>query len=517
VADAGPNQSAEVNEQISFSGSGSSDPDGSIVSYQWNFGDGQSASGMNVSHSYSAGGTYTVTLTVTDNDDATDSDAAVVTVSNSAGGGEHLWSDAFSSGWDMSPKATATDGSGNVIVGGAFLGTVNFGGGSLSNPDSTWNDAFLVKFSSSGNHLWSMSMGVVGSEQAISGVAVDSNNYVWITGYFRDSINLGGGVLTSNGSQDLFIARYTSNGTHVWSESFGSTQFDTAVGIAVTSSNEAVIVGSHGATINLGGASLSHSGSNDFFMAKYSSNGSHIWSKSIGSSGDDQSADVDFDSAGNVVVTGHFSGSVNFGGTVLTSHESTAPFLAKYSSTGSLLWAQTFLSDAWDRAVAVAIAPDGTIGLTGYFYDVLDLGGGILTNSAGTDIFLATFSSSGAHIWSEQYGNGASRSSTPGDLTVDPNGNLVLGGTIYGAVTFGGDYLLGNGTLSAFSAKLTISGGHLWSKNSMELSEDSGEAVAADGSGNVFLTGTFSQKIDWGGSLFNKQGRTDMYLVKFAQ
>jgi serine protease len=64
----------------SFNGGGSSDPDGSIVSYSWNFGDGTTDSGVTVSRTYAAGGTYTVALTVTDNDGATGSTSQNVTV-----------------------------------------------------------------------------------------------------------------------------------------------------------------------------------------------------------------------------------------------------------------------------------------------------------------------------------------------------------------------------------------------------------------------------------------------------
>ncbi len=65
---------------VQFDGSGSSDLDGSIVSYNWNFGDGSSGLGDISSHTYMAAGTYTAILTVTDNMGASDQDSVVITV-----------------------------------------------------------------------------------------------------------------------------------------------------------------------------------------------------------------------------------------------------------------------------------------------------------------------------------------------------------------------------------------------------------------------------------------------------
>jgi PKD repeat protein len=70
-----------------FDGSGSSDSDGSIVSYDWDFGDGATASGVTASHTYAADGTYTVTLTVTDDLGATGTDAQDVAVASGGTGG----------------------------------------------------------------------------------------------------------------------------------------------------------------------------------------------------------------------------------------------------------------------------------------------------------------------------------------------------------------------------------------------------------------------------------------------
>ncbi len=77
--------SGAVDASISFSSAGSSDPDGTIVSYSWDFGDGTSSSQTNPSHRYRSGGTYGVTLTVTDNLGATGSSTTNATITGGTG------------------------------------------------------------------------------------------------------------------------------------------------------------------------------------------------------------------------------------------------------------------------------------------------------------------------------------------------------------------------------------------------------------------------------------------------
>ncbi|MDP5273144.1 PKD domain-containing protein [Chengkuizengella axinellae] len=71
---------AEVGEQITFFGDGSTDSDGTIDSYEWNFNDGETSTSQNTRHTFTAAGTYNVTLTVTDNEGAIDTDTITITV-----------------------------------------------------------------------------------------------------------------------------------------------------------------------------------------------------------------------------------------------------------------------------------------------------------------------------------------------------------------------------------------------------------------------------------------------------
>ena len=103
IAEANGSYSAIEGNAISFSSTGSTDSDGTIVSYNWNFGDGYTSSSANPTHTYTTAGNYTATLTVTDDDGATDSDNASVTITSSSSGGDPvvLITEGFEGGFGM--------------------------------------------------------------------------------------------------------------------------------------------------------------------------------------------------------------------------------------------------------------------------------------------------------------------------------------------------------------------------------------------------------------------------------
>ncbi|WP_292655051.1 S8 family serine peptidase [Nitratifractor sp.] len=82
VADAGPDKTVKVNHSVTVDGSGSYDPDGNIVSYEWKEGSTVLANTATFTYTPTSVGNHTLTLTVTDDDNATDSDSMVVTAVN---------------------------------------------------------------------------------------------------------------------------------------------------------------------------------------------------------------------------------------------------------------------------------------------------------------------------------------------------------------------------------------------------------------------------------------------------
>ena len=123
--------SPTASQSVSFDGSSSADPDGSISSYHWNFGDGATGNGASPTHAYTNPGTYTVALTVTDSSNLTDTVSHQVTVAPSSTGGPPPIGTAASS--DEAPTAAFTVKAGQLATGQPE----SFDGIASSDPDGS--------------------------------------------------------------------------------------------------------------------------------------------------------------------------------------------------------------------------------------------------------------------------------------------------------------------------------------------------------------------------------------------
>jgi hypothetical protein len=119
------------------------------------------------------------------------------------------------------------------------------------------------------------------------------------------------------------------------------------------------------------------------------------------------------------------------------------------------LWSQRFGDPNYQDTGQTAVDETGNVVLTGTFSGTVDFGGGALVNVGAADIYCAKFDPDGVHVWSERYGdNGVTLYHYGVSVATDPWGNALFAGHFDGALTFGPQSLVSHGGFDIFLAKL---------------------------------------------------------------
>jgi len=515
VGNAGADQSGTVGGGMSFSGAGSSDPDGTITSYGWTFGDGSTGSGVTPPpHVYSVAGTYTVTLTVTDNLGATGQDTATVTV---GGAGSTQWAKGLGGPGDDGATAVAVDGNGNVLVAGGFQGTATIGGQTLVSAGA--RDVFVAKFTAAGALVWVKRWGGAGDDYA-RGVAVDGAGNVLVVGYFFGTSDFGTGALTSAGLEDVFLAAYSgTTGAALWTRRAGSTGDDVAFAVAIDGSGNAVVTGAFMGTVDFGaGAVVAVSPSQfDTFVAKYTmATGACQWAKQFLNGSNDMGYGVAVDASGNIVLVGTFAYKIDFGGGILTSAGADDLFVAKLTSTGGYLWAFRRGGTDTDAPQGVALDASGNVFVTGYFRGTTDFGTGALV-SQSWDGFVAKYAgSTGAALWTKRFGGSSADYGYA--VAADPSGNAVVTGLFNGTVDFGTGALTSAGSADLMIVRYAAtSGGATTAQRYGATLAEAGQAIKVSATGNVVVAGTYRDTVNFGTGPLTAAGLADGIVIVTAE
>ncbi|MCG2683351.1 MAG: GEVED domain-containing protein, partial [Planctomycetales bacterium] len=261
-----------------------------------------------------------------------------------------------------------------------------------------------------------------------------------------------------------------------------------------------------------------------------------------GAAGDDVGQAVAADSAGNAYVAGTFRGTVDFDPGVgvynLTSAGGSDVFVAKYSSSGALLWARAIGGTGDDAATGVAVVAAGSddvVCVSGSFSATADFlsGSGVynLTAAGGKDAFIAKLDSHGGLVWARGVGGAGDEAANDIALTTD-DGSVYTTGYFATSTTgtnvdfdpdAGGIHNLKSiGPKDVFVLKLDYDGNFVWAKRvggtgwSQGMSNGLGIATAADGS--VYTTGSFQGVADFdpgpNQSTLTCAGDSDMFVSK---
>lgn len=388
----------------------------------------------------------------------------------------------------------AIDGSGNVVIVGAFTGSMNVGGVVLTSVAS-W-DVFLSKFDANGAHQWSKRFGGSGVDMG-KAVTVDGAGNITMTGFFRGPVSFGG-FDVAGGTRDIFVARFDASGLHQWSRGYGSTRDDEGHDIVADASGNVILTGHYGGPIDFGGGVVTPVLSSfDAFVLKLNGAGSYQWSKSAGSLNAEFGYGVAVDASNSVLVTGQFNNTVDFGGGPLTSAGLSDAFLVKYDEAGVHQWSTRLGGSHADIGQGIGTDASGAVVVTGV-YD---------------GAFLVKYDTNGVQQWSRSF---PSSDVIQGlDLAVSGAGTIIVTGNLRGATNFGGGPLTSAGDDDIFLAVCEADGAHRWSQCFGSTGDDWGYGCAFDRAGDLIATGMFSASVDFGGGAMVSAGLSDAYLVKF--
>lgn len=381
----------------------------------------------------------------------------------------------------------ATDPNGNSYVTGYTAGDPDD-----ENRNNGSEDIFVAKYDADGNKQWTRLLGTSESDNG-QGIAVDSSGNSYITGYT-------GGDLegeTNAGHDDIFVAKYDTDGNREWTRQFGTSHYDYGMGIAVDSNGNSYLTG-YTQEQNQWGDIVEE----DIVLAKYDANGTEQWSITFGTPELDAGHGIAVDSNGNSYITGYTRGDLN--NPPDTNQGGRDVFIAKYDTAGNEQWTRLLGTGQTEVGNSITVDAKGNSYITGYTWG--DLGDPPDTNQGNSDIFVAKYDAGGTKQWTRLLGT-ASLDSGSG-IAVDPSGNSYSTGHVRGDL----DGNTNAGATDIFVAKCDAGGTKQWTRLLGTTSGESGGGIALDSHGSGYITGYTSG--DLGDN--TNSGSDDIFIWKIV-
>lgn len=378
---------------------------------------------------------------------------------------------------------------------------------------------FVSRRDANGDCLWTRA---ITSRNALSplhetgttrviGLALTSNDEVYLAGSHADSLDLGGIVQASAGETDGYLAKLDAGGSPIWLRTLSGTGAELLARPHVAPNGDVAVVGTFTGSIAVGGNTFTSAGTTDGLLLRYDANGNLLWARSFGGPNVDLPSDIGFDANGNVYLLGQFRATAEFDGTMVTGTGGLVAdiFLAKYDAGGTVQWVKAYTGAGYKAGSAIVTNADGSSYITGSFTQDVDFGNIALTGANfNYRSFLAGLDPMGNDLWAQQFQT--SGSSQGNALVRRPGGDLVMGGSFTGTVSFGGDSFTSAGYSEMFVAAFDESGTPLWATASLSNSTGSSQTLALAADWNVVLAGGSFGSAGYGLVFFPDTCTTDL-------
>ncbi len=279
-------------------------------------------------------------------------------------------------------------------------------------------------------------------------IAVDGSGNVYLIGYETGAAS----------NQDIWIGKYNSDGTELWTRTYDgpANGWDIGMDIAVDGSGNVYVIG----TVSVSGQLA------NIWVRKYDGDGNEVWTKTYNGAADDwdNGSDIAVDGSGNVYVAGYET----------VSGQGLNVWVRKYDGDGNVVWTKTYDGADNDRDISNSIALDGS-------GNVFVIGSETVTGQ-DRNIWIRKYDGSGSELWTRTY-NGISDGRDEGNgIAVDENGNVYVTG-----------YETVSGQLANVWVRKYDSGGNeVWTEtynNETENGWEVGYGIVVDSSGNVYVGG----------------------------
>jgi hypothetical protein len=346
----------------------------------------------------------------------------------------------------------AIDTSANLFATGEFIDTAYhphsfFGADTIKG--NALKQVFIVSYDSTGMVRWITTAKGLNANLYVSGITTDAFGNTYITGQFNGTAKFDTNTVYSSGNGDFYLAKYNASGKVVWVRTSGAN----GIGIAFSSTTSMIyLTGTYINSATFGNTTLnSVSNSMDIFLAAIDTSGAWIWAKSAGGLWDDEVKGISTDASGNVFITGYLAPSsyAVFGSDTVSANTYDL-FIAKYSSSGSVLWAESAGGSGIDDVNGITNDNAGNVYLTGDFQGTATFGSHSFS-AVGFDIFVSKYSSTGTILGSTRAGGNSDDFAF--SIAVDNMGGLYITGSFKDTSTFGSFHLNSAGGADIFVAK----------------------------------------------------------------